>query len=86
MLMVLLGWTFAAIFRSGPVYGSVLLRFGQEYLVRSVAYSRTWDARQLLRGAAQARPARLSLRSDQVSIISQLVVNSYYVLRRLLYL
>jgi len=45
MLMVLLGWTFAAIFRSGSVYGSVLLRFGQEYLVRSVAYSRTWDAR-----------------------------------------
>ena len=45
MLMVLEGWTFAAIFRSGSVYGSVLLRFGQEYLVRSVAYSRTWDAR-----------------------------------------
>ena len=45
MLMVLEGWTLAAIFRSGSVYGSVLLRFGQEYLVRSVAYSRTWDAR-----------------------------------------
>ena len=45
MLMVLLGWTLAAIFRSGSVYGSVLLRFGQEYLVRSVAHSTTWDAR-----------------------------------------
>ena len=46
MLMVLLGWTLAAIFRSGSVYGSVLLRFGQEYLVRSVAHSTTWDSRQ----------------------------------------
>ena len=46
MFIVLLGWTFAAIFRSGPVYGSVLLRFGQEYLVRSVAHSTTWDSRQ----------------------------------------
>ena len=44
--MVLLGWTLAAIFRSGSVYGSVLLRFGQEYLVRSVAHSTTWDSRQ----------------------------------------
>ena len=51
-LIVLLGWTFAAIFRSGSVYGSVLLRFGQEYLVRSVAYSTTRDARQRLLGAA----------------------------------
>ena len=51
-LMVFEGWTLAAIFRSGSVYGSLLLRFGQEYLVRSVVYSTTWDARQRLLGAA----------------------------------